>query len=278
MTNAYEERQEARRARYLERAERARQESEARWNSPANQILHDMGGEPIKVGHHSERRHRRLIERAHRDCDRAVELAGKASHYERRAEAVGQGGISSDDPEVVDKLEAKLQGMEKRRERMKAFNAAFRKAAKRAKPEEGQDRRIATLILLEKEGTITYEEAERCARGFALAPWEKAPFPGYALSNLGANIRRVRDRLEELRQREEEPAREAVTGDGWRISEDPAENRILIEFEAIPTPDTRQALKAQGWRWNRRLLAWTRHLNANGRASARYVSKILSKD
>ena len=43
-------------------------------------------GEPIKVGHHSEHRHRALIERNHNRMNKAMELKDVASEYERRAE------------------------------------------------------------------------------------------------------------------------------------------------------------------------------------------------
>lgn len=42
--------------------------------------------EPIKVGHHSEKRHRALIERNHNRMDKAVEMFKKAAEYESRAE------------------------------------------------------------------------------------------------------------------------------------------------------------------------------------------------
>ena len=41
-------------------------------------------GEPIKVGHHSEKRHRALIERNHNRMSKAVELSKKAEEYESR--------------------------------------------------------------------------------------------------------------------------------------------------------------------------------------------------
>lgn len=43
-------------------------------------------GEPIKVGHHSEKRHRALIERNHNRMGKSVEFAEKAKEAERRAE------------------------------------------------------------------------------------------------------------------------------------------------------------------------------------------------
>lgn len=43
-------------------------------------------GEPIKVGHHSERRHRKLIERNWARMDKSVAESEKAKEYERRSE------------------------------------------------------------------------------------------------------------------------------------------------------------------------------------------------
>lgn len=43
-------------------------------------------GEPIKVGHHSERRHRKLIERNWQRMGKSVAESDKAKEYERRAE------------------------------------------------------------------------------------------------------------------------------------------------------------------------------------------------
>jgi hypothetical protein len=43
-------------------------------------------GEPIKIGHHSERRHRKLIERNWERMGKSVAASEKAKEYERRAE------------------------------------------------------------------------------------------------------------------------------------------------------------------------------------------------
>ena len=47
-------------------------------------------GEPVKVGHHSEGRHRKAIEDARKNMDKSVEMSEKANEYERRAEAMGR--------------------------------------------------------------------------------------------------------------------------------------------------------------------------------------------
>ena len=45
-------------------------------------------GEPVKVGHHSENRHRKAIEDARKNMDKSVEMSEKAKEYESRAEAM----------------------------------------------------------------------------------------------------------------------------------------------------------------------------------------------
>ena len=42
-------------------------------------------GEPIKVGHHSEKRHRKIIEQANSNMGKSVEYSKKANEYESRA-------------------------------------------------------------------------------------------------------------------------------------------------------------------------------------------------
>jgi hypothetical protein len=43
-------------------------------------------GEPIKVGHHSERRHRKVIEQAQNNMSRSVEMQRKAESHQEKAE------------------------------------------------------------------------------------------------------------------------------------------------------------------------------------------------
>ena len=43
-------------------------------------------GEPIKIGHHSEKRHRALIDRNYNRMKKSVEMSDKAEEYNRRAE------------------------------------------------------------------------------------------------------------------------------------------------------------------------------------------------
>lgn len=68
-------------------------------------------GEPIKVGHHSERRHRKAIEDAWNNTGKAVAFSDKASEHERIAEYWEKRAntINLSMPESIDFYEHKLE-------------------------------------------------------------------------------------------------------------------------------------------------------------------------
>jgi len=83
-------------------------------------------GQPILVGHHSEKRHRRDLKRMDQHMEKAVALANKADYLEEKAASVGQGGIASDNPDALALLQAKLAKREARQQAMKEANKATR--------------------------------------------------------------------------------------------------------------------------------------------------------
>lgn len=258
LKNSYEERLERRRERLERGAERAKERSQAAYDASNRAVAHIPLGQPILVGHHSERGHRRDLERAHRAMDRFVAEAKKAEHLEQLASRVGKGGISSDDPDATSKLQAELRRMEERREMMKHTNAQFRKGGWDAVDGLGD------------------AVKERLKADLARAPWQGTnPFPAYALSNLGANIRRVRARLEELEARALAPEAPPLAGQGYVLQESPEDNRIRFVFASKPDEATRTILKRNGFRWARSEGAWQRQLNDAGRAAASSVRQQL---
>jgi len=193
--------------------------------------------------------------------DRSVEEANRARELERRAARVGTGGISADDPEAVVKLEAKLEQMEARRELMKRVNRQYRRG--------GWD---AVEGLSEEARARFASEMERMPfRG-------ESPFPAYSLKNLGANIRRVRSRIDELRREHAERGAEVVEGEGYTVEEDLESNRVRFLFDCKPSASVRSVLKANGFRWAPSVGAWQRQLNAAGRVAAERVRVALDAD
>jgi len=89
-------------------------------------------------------------------------------------------------------------------------------------------------------------------------PWKKRkPSPAYLLSNNNANIRRVRQRIEELSSRSEF-AGWTFPGGEAKINE--AENRLQLIFEEKPDANQRQELKSNGFKWAPSQGAWQRQL------------------
>lgn len=78
-------------------------------------------GEPIKVGHHSERRHRALIERNHNRMGKAIEQQNKAEAYESRAEywAKKVDEINVSMPESIEFFEYQLEVAKAKHEGLK---------------------------------------------------------------------------------------------------------------------------------------------------------------
>jgi Domain of unknown function (DUF3560) len=109
------QRQEDRTDALLAKAGRKADAAEAAWDAEhkAVQALPPMG-EPIKVGHHSERGHRTAIEKAHNATRRAIDATDAAQAAEARAQAAANTTGHRYNPVTVknriDKLEAEQRG------------------------------------------------------------------------------------------------------------------------------------------------------------------------
>lgn len=78
-------------------------------------------GQPILVGHHSEKKHRRLIEKANNDIRNSIKEDNKSKYYEDKAKNIDNSQvIYNDDPNAIEKLKDKLEYLEKQRELIKA--------------------------------------------------------------------------------------------------------------------------------------------------------------
>jgi len=78
-------------------------------------------GEPIKVGHHSEKRHRSLIERNWSRMDKSVEFSKKADEYQYRAKYWEQRAntINLSMPESIEFYEYELEKAKMKHEGLK---------------------------------------------------------------------------------------------------------------------------------------------------------------
>jgi hypothetical protein len=162
---------------------------------------------------------------------KGIEAARKAKELEQRAASVGSGGISSDDPAAVRKLREELAGLESLQERMKSANRCIRRGDRAGLAALGfREQQIDELFTPDFVGRLG--------------------FPGWRITNNGANIRRIKQRIEELEKRVQTPGIEAITGDGWTICEDVEENRIIVRFDEKPSREILAALRQNGFKWS----------------------------
>src|SRR5215218_4006566 len=120
--NSYEQKQERKRLRLQAAAERAASEATAHYARSRRYTEGIPMGQPILVGHHSERRHRNALTKSNNAMRKASELAARADELRGRAAAVGTGGISSDDPDAIAKLSAQLHSCQEWQALMVAAN------------------------------------------------------------------------------------------------------------------------------------------------------------
>ncbi len=158
--------------------------------------------------------------------------------------STGMGGISADDPNAIEKLQAKLEKLEATQEMMKAVNAYYRKHK-----------------TLEGCPHLSQKSIEAFQSGMAEGGGG-SPFLPWQLSNNNATIRQVRSRIEQLtRQREN-----VFVGwefDGGTVEINREANRLQVFFEGKPDEATRNILKENSFRWSPKAGAWQRQLNDN---------------
>lgn len=238
--NPYEARKAARVERMRGRAQRLGRVAEGA-RAAADTIAGQIPmGQPILLGHHSERRHRRDLDRIQRGHSKAMALRNEAETLARRADfAEANRAISSDDPDAVTKLRDKLAALDADRARMVEANKAIRSGA----PREALTGQGFTKPQIEK--LLTPDFVGRIG------------FPDYALRNASAEAARVRKRIEELEGRASRPPPPAVERSGVRIVEE--ENRVRVFFETKPADGVRAQLKSAGFRWAPSSGAWQRH-------------------
>lgn len=169
----YRERREARAARRRQWADSRAGKATSALETSQAALAGIEFGQPILVGHHSQRRHQRAIERSDDAARRFIEHADMQKHHEQAAstiEAQLEHSIYSDDPDAVERLEERIAELGAKRDTIKAQNAEYRKAHPELR---------------------------------AMTPYERdhaMPHRGYELTNLSGNINRQRKRLEQLRK------------------------------------------------------------------------------
>lgn len=108
-------------AKMLAASSNAEVKSDAYWQKSNKDRGFLVLGEPIKVGHHSEKRHRKAIEDAWNNMGKSVEFSDKAKEYEEKAKYWESRAkdINLSMPDCLEYYEFKLEEARERHEGLK---------------------------------------------------------------------------------------------------------------------------------------------------------------
>jgi hypothetical protein len=223
-------------------AESRQNKAEMEWNkSDLSESVSGIPlGQPILAGHHSEGRHRRAIERAHRAMERAFENKKMAENHISRAaglESMLDNTIFSDDPDAIEALEAKIVGLEEERSKNNQINKIIlKKPAGISTPEKIAD--MASIGIGEETAKKLFEP-DFCGR---------IGIPSYVNHNIGGRIKAARDRLVIIKQTKEnqERAEKSETGVIGFMNR---YGSFVVTFSEKPDRSILTELKSAGYRW-----------------------------
>jgi hypothetical protein len=214
-------------------AEARKARAAARFQAAHNATAGIPMGQPILIGHHSESRHRAALARSDANMRAGCESSDMAKHHESKAaglEAQLEGSIFSDDEDAIEQLEAKIAVLELERDRIKAYNASCRKGT----PDESllDDAQRADLHVVRR--VCPYQLGKN------------GSFPGYKLQYVGAGIKRAKERIEQIKARNERTAKAEASAGGVVIE---GAEWVRVTFAEKPDRSVLNALKEAGFRW-----------------------------
>ncbi len=229
----YEQKRQARYERLINAAEKATNESNAA-REQSNRMADCIPmGQPILVGHYSEKRDRNFRERIHNKMRKGFELAKKAEEYRSRAASIETNvAIFSDNPEAVDLLSEKVNELKAEQTEMKRINAALRKGADFNTLEMSEEHRNELLII---ERVQAYYQPLK--RGF----------PPYMLTSVNAKIRTAEKRAAIVEKKQSIPDKDEEI-DGVKIEWRASENRIRLDYGQRVSMEVYKLLKQHGFR------------------------------
>lgn len=253
---AFQAKRAARVARLEERADKKERQGGALLGEASRISSFIPFGQPILVGHHSEKRHRRDLDRIHRKTGQGFALQEQAARLRDRAVSAEENrSIFSDDPEASEKLEAKIARLKERQRLMVEVNKRLRKGDP-----------------LQDLGFSVEAEAELKKGDFL----KRIGYPDYKIKNNGANIRRLELRLKHVVKQETEALPEDQVINGIRIVENGDENRLQMFFPGKPSEEVRHTLKRGGFRWSPSNGCWQRHRSNAATYLARQIAEAAA--
>ncbi len=225
----YQEKREAKQARYEELAEKNHKLANEQFEQAIKMGEVIPFGQPILVGHHSERGDRNYRKKIDRKMEKSFETNDKAKHYDSKVKSMDLNhAISRDDPEAVTKLKAKIEREKLVHKHAKDKRKDFRNRKEELVKELGDREYHMKYYLLESYMTGATVEIKRCEGRIAeIEELEKMPDIDETINNI---------RL--------------FTEDG----------RIRIDFGYKPDEDIRTQLKRHSFKWSPYNQVWQNYI------------------
>lgn len=230
----YEAKRQARYDRLIAAAERAQSEGTAKVKHGWDMFGAIPMGQPILIGHHSEKRDRNYRNRADGSLRKGYALQEQAAEYRSRAQATeNNDAIYSDNPDAGELITDKVAKLEKLLASYKAVNAAYKKFIKDPASLDQADLADSTKKLI-REWKPEYS-------------WDKGPIASFTITNLSANIRRYKERAQIVEKKQALEDTEKIIGD-IKIEFCPADNRIRIHYPGRVSAEVFKSLRSAGFR------------------------------
>lgn len=217
-------------------------------------------GQPILVGHHSEKADRRYRDKIHNTYGKAFEASDKAKYYEGKAESIESNqAISSDDPQALEKLKKELSNLQANQEFMKAANKCIKK------------KDMEAFLKLPFATTELWEQISKPDR------WNQVGFASYSLRNNNSNIARLKNRIAEL-ERIANLQTDEITFHGVRVVQNVEANRLQLFFPGRLSKEDYKKVRQAGFIWCRSEQAFQRLLKPYAFSSAKYLLQHLYQE
>lgn len=168
--------------------------------------------------------------------------------------------IKSDDKDAVEKLQEKLDSLQKKQEQMKAVNAYYRKHK-----------------TLDGCPDLSPENIERLKQAMK-ADWhyQDKPYLSFELSNNNQNIHATKARLERLKAAKEKETTDYDT-EHFKVVENTEMMRLQLFFDGKPDVEIRAVVKRNGFKWSPKNKCWQRQLTNNAKYSLKCLIKQLDQ-
>ena len=245
----YEEKKQAKINRYDEYAKNSKKRSDSLHAQAKEMAMVIPFGQPILIGHHSEKGDRRYREKIEKSFHQSFKEEEKSTYWQNKADSIRENTqIDSDDPKAIKKLRSKIDMLLESDKRAKLLNSKLRKFKTYSNALE------KLKILGDEDSKMLYEQLLWSANLYSRPP---EPIRCYYYRYNSQEIRRLKKRLAYLEKCQK---REPISFQVKDVTVQEEEGQIRVYFPGKPCVETRRKLKSYplSLKWSRVSKAWVR--------------------